>query len=309
MNLLALEGGHILMEACLESRLHYDKERYHLLLTHLDAITYEYDIAKDIMVFSETKRPHDKLCIEQYREKLFTVNRNLVHADFFDKLLAIYTGQNCKSQEVLIDFPLKPQGKFYWYEITSQQIQDDAGKITHTIGVMWNVDERMRECDTLRFRSEQDPLTGLYNRAGTEKAIDLYLSGKGGQVVSALLLLDIDNFQQINDTRGSHYGDQVLNGLSKEIKKLFRCSDILGRVGGSRFIVLMKDISEIGIVDIKAGKLSSIFNGGNSKLYAPDATCSVGAAIYPQNGASYTELLEYTEVKIKEKGLKLKLVL
>ncbi len=297
------------MEACLESRLHYDKERYHLLLTHLDAITYEYDIAKDIMVFSEAKRPHDKLCIEQYREKLFTVNRNLVHADFFDKLLAIYTGQNCKSQEVLIDFPLKPQGKFYWYEITSQQIQDDAGKITHTIGVMWNVDERMRECDTLRFRSEQDPLTGLYNRAGTEKAIDLYLSGKGGQVVSALLLLDIDNFQQINDTRGSHYGDQVLNGLSKEIKKLFRCSDILGRVGGSRFIVLMKDISEIGIVDIKAGKLSSIFNGGNSKLYAPDATCSVGAAIYPQNGASYTELLEYTEVKIKEKGLKLKLVL
>jgi len=297
------------MEACLESRLHYDKERYHLLLTHLDAITYEYDIAKDIMVFSEAKHPHDKLCIEQYREKLFTVNRNLVHADFFDKLLAIYTGQNCKSQEVLIDFPLKPQGKFYWYEITSQQIQDDAGKITHTIGVMWNVDERMRECDTLRFRSEQDPLTGLYNRAGTEKAIDLYLSGKGGQVVSALLLLDIDNFQQINDTRGSHYGDQVLNGLSKEIKKLFRCSDILGRVGGSRFIVLMKDISEIGIVDIKAGKLSSIFNGGNSKLYAPDATCSVGAAIYPQNGASYTELLEYTEVKIKEKGLKLKLVL
>jgi len=300
MNLLALKGGHIIMEACLESRLHYDKERYHLLLTHLDAITYEYDIAKDIMAFSDAKHPHDKKCIEQYRKKLFTVNRNLVHVDFFDKLLAIYTGQNCKSQEVLIDLPLNPQGKFYWYEITSEQIKDDAGKITHTIGVMWNVDERMRECDTLRFRSEQDPLTGLYNRAGTEKAIDLYLSGKGGQVVSALLLLDIDNFQQINDTRGHHYGDQVLHGLSKEIQKLFRCSDILGRVGGSRFVVLMKDIAEIGIVDIKAGKLSGIFNGGNSELYAPDATCSVGAAIYPHNGASYIELLEHIEEKIKK---------
>lgn len=279
----------------------YDRERYDLLLDQLQAITYEYDIQKDVMVFYDVLKPGTEECIEQYRKKLCTINRDMVHPDFLDKLLSIYMGQTMEPQELLMDFKRKGQDQFSWHRIVSKAVCDKAGHVVKTYGVLWDIDESLQgEMTLLNFRSARDPLTGLYNRPGIEKAISSYLESAEQDVVGALLILNIDQYQKINETRGRGFGEQVLISLSREIQQLFRTSDIVGHVDPGQFIILMKNIKDLMIVPRKADKLRHIFDNGAPSLYGVSVPCNVGTALFPYDGTDYATLLAMAYKSIEE---------
>lgn len=79
----------------------------------------------------------------------------------------------------------------------------------------------------------RDPLTGLYNRAGAEKHVDVSEPG-------ALLFIDIDNFKEVNDTFGHHEGDRVLHEVADTLRRSFRADDVIVRMGGDEFVVFAK---------------------------------------------------------------------
>lgn len=93
---------------------------------------------------------------------------------------------------------------------------------------------------SLKFRAEIDFLTGLYNRGQTfTQGQSLVEKAAKKQQPLAVILFDIDNFKTINDTYGHHVGDLALKSLSKRVKALLKNSDLIGRIGGEEFLIVL----------------------------------------------------------------------
>ena len=143
----------------------------------------------------------------------------------------------------------------------------------------------------LEDKADMDLLTELTNKAATERLITEYIEDKP-QGHGVLFILDIDNFKKVNDTMGHAFGDTLLKTLGKEIRTEFRVTDIVGRTGGDEFMIFLKDINDDLIIEREANKLIRFFHdfkaGGDYVKYS--ATASIGAAIYPNDGAQFKDL-------------------
>ncbi len=112
------------------------------------------------------------------------------------------------------------------------------------IAVAREISERKKLEDELRGKAENDHLTNLYNRRLFEELFGKTLaSWKRSQSPFSLLIIDIDDFKDINDTYGHQVGDQVLMLLAKQAKKSAREDDIIARIGGDEFAVVLPKTS------------------------------------------------------------------
>ena len=91
----------------------------------------------------------------------------------------------------------------------------------------------------LQWRASMDMLSGLLNRAATERAIKDRLLEMGQGDTCALFIVDLDNFKQVNDMLGHQAGDQAIRQAAEKLSSLFRASDIVGRLGGDEFVVFL----------------------------------------------------------------------
>ncbi|MDH4226210.1 MAG: GGDEF domain-containing protein [Deltaproteobacteria bacterium] len=128
----------------------------------------------------------------------------------------------------------------------------------------------------LVVQNNSDVLTGVYNRNGFfQTAMTLaFLAQRGGKSV-AVLLLDADDFKQINDLMGHKAGDEALKILGAVLKKHTRHSDIVGRYGGEEFLVLLADITADGVKAV-AEEIRAAVEKESAALSRP-FTVSIGA--------------------------------
>ena len=159
--------------------------------------------------------------------------------------------------------------------------------------VFFVVSYRVKDIRTnkdLENKADTDLLTGLNNKMTAERKIDEWLLREPDSP-HVLFLFDIDNFKKINDTMGHAFGDQVLKTLGEQLSQEFRKSDILGRIGGDEFVILLKDLKSEDIILKEADKLMDFFQQFKVGDYVKySATASVGAAIYPKDGKTFQEL-------------------
>jgi two-component system, cell cycle response regulator len=140
-----------------------------------------------------------------------------------------------------------------------------------------------------------DKLTGLYNRSYFDHFLDLEIKRSYRQKTSvALLMLDIDNFKQINDTFGHLVGDRILNQLGGLIKSKIRETDLPARYGGEEFAVVMPNTNlheaEQAAERLRQSIQEHRFDAGNCFL-----TVSIGVALYPLNATSMYELINKSD--------------
>lgn len=149
--------------------------------------------------------------------------------------------------------------------------------------------QKERVIDSLQLQASQDSLTQILNASSTRKLADMYLSVPDRSCV--LIMIDIDDFKHFNDAYGHTTGDEVLVTISEKIKNLFRGSDIVGRVGGDEFVVIMKNVTDLAIVRARCAQIIEKFNETCvSEEESSGINCSVGVARYPQHGSNYAEL-------------------
>ena len=147
--------------------------------------------------------------------------------------------------------------------------------------------------ETLKLKAENDLLTGLYNKVTSELAIADYIENEGKLGRHALLIIDIDDFKEINDELGHIIGDKALTEVANGIDHCLRTTDIKGRIGGDEFIVLLKNIHSNEDLELKAAEISSILKAIQlSKDTSSMLSCSVGAAIYPDHSVDFTDLFQ-----------------
>ena len=147
-----------------------------------------------------------------------------------------------------------------------------------------------RENKYLIHLSEIDPLTSVFNKETTQKLIDQKLKNYEH---FCFLILDVDDFKSANDNYGHAVGDKVLKNLSDLFKNHFRQTDIVGRIGGDEFIILIED--EV----IAESRIQSLLKKVNElkieELQDFKLSISVGMAFAPSNGTTFMELYRHAD--------------
>ncbi len=145
--------------------------------------------------------------------------------------------------------------------------------------------------ELLKDEALHDTLTGLYNRRFFDDYLNrqIHHAQREGQEFG-LLLFDIDNFKQVNDTYGHEIGDTILQQLGVLLKKIIRVEDIVCRYGGEEFICVLSN-SSLNFTKTRGEELryaiSNLFPGP----IPPKITISLGISNYPNHGTTPSELI------------------
>lgn len=202
-----------------------------------------------------------------------------------------------ETDEIECIFPVfHKEGHTVWVLNKAVRIQDDDGTV-YIHGILVDItklkqayDREKKITHVWEEKAKKDSLTHIYNAQNTRKLAEAYLKD-ANQNTAALLIIDLDDFKQINDKHGHMFGDAVLVQTAKIIKKLFRSEDIVGRIGGEEFLVLMKGTADLNIIQNRCNQLNESMQnmfGGQMPECAP--SCSIGVALFPQHADSYFEL-------------------
>jgi cyclic di-GMP phosphodiesterase Gmr len=161
------------------------------------------------------------------------------------------------------------------------------------------------------FRSAYyDELTGLPTRRVIEHRVNSLLHREGGQAHReghfALAFLDIDNFKHINDYYGHAIGDALLVEVARRLGLSLRETDILSRISGDEFLLLLNPIQNAqevaDYIEFMLQRLKAPFFIDQSEIFA---STSIGVSLYPEHGKSYDELRQNADIamyRVKNNG-------
>lgn len=222
-----------------------DKDARMDMLSYLmNEFTFEYDIEKDVMSFTEkyqTIFQRGKTFVH-FRENLRS-HYEIYHMDM-DKLLgALEEIMNGKEEGNVLFRLQMSTGNYEWFNAFYKVMYKDDHVPSFVVGKLVNVHQSQTEKEMLLKKSTRDPLTNLLNRSEIEKRTTVYIDDMDSEDFAALLIMDLDHFKSVNDTFGHSRGDDLLRDVANEIRDSFRTNDIVGRLGGDEFYIFMKDIA------------------------------------------------------------------
>ena len=176
-----------------------------------------------------------------------------------------------------------------------------------------DITDKKKTEDELRERAVRDSLTRAYNRYALDTVLADRLSEAGEkELISCIAVLDIDDFKDINDTRGQKAGDSVLKYLATRIKKELRENDLIIRTGGDEFVIYLHDIKDEKNAGIFMDRIFRKITGEytiedtlDDEKYTLEIGCSMGAAFYPVDGDTAERLMAKADealYKVKKSG-------
>ena len=271
--------------------------RYEIILAQTENILFEWDMQTDAVTFSDTweKIFGFQPLSQSVRDALR--GGSYFHPDdlplLLDRVASMQGGSNYEVAEVRM---VTAKGRYLWCRFRASAIRDKSGKLIKISGIIINIDVEKQAEQVLQDRAERDPLTKLLNKQTGRKQAEEYFAQFPQGVSCAMLIIDLDNFKEVNDRYGHLFGDAVLTKAAKEIKKLFRSQDIIARIGGDEFMVIMRGISDKNLVETRCTRLLTAFrNTFQNQQYNLPLSCSIGIALAPQHGISYYDLFQHAD--------------
>ena len=147
-----------------------------------------------------------------------------------------------------------------------------------------------------------DSLSGLANRNSLQEFLDrLIPTAKRKKEEFAFLFLDLDHFKTINDSLGHNIGDELLQKISGILKKVLRPNDFIARVGGDEFVLIIQDYkSNLELTNIIKRVQKQLSKPWVIQTHPVETTCSIGIAIFPQDGKDQISLMKSADIAMYE---------
>ncbi|HYH41670.1 MAG TPA: EAL domain-containing protein, partial [Burkholderiales bacterium] len=188
----------------------------------------------------------------------------------------------------------RKDGTLFWAKLSISPVHDDAGAVTHFVGIQSDVTELKNYQLELEYRANYDGLTGLANKNLLNDRLNQAIAWahRAGRHVG-LLYLDLDRFKLVNDSLGHAKGDALLKSVGARLKSHVRESDTVARLGGDEFAVVLNDIEDAAAAGAIArkvlGDLAMAITVDTHELFA---SASIGVCVYPRDGLDAEILLK-----------------
>lgn len=239
--------------------------------------------------------------------QVFVKNFKVLNDDAIRLLEALYNVQTTKATERLtIKVKNELQNRFVWCEVRITAVVNDKNQVHSIFGVLHNVDDIISAKEKLYEQTKIDPLTNLHNKNAfielTKEAL-LALPDQN----HALILIDLDDFKEVNRIFGHAFGDKILCNIAEKLKVVFSNYDIISRFGGDQFLIFVKNIP-YGTVYDKVGWLIEKLRENSRTpdgLSEYNITCSIGVCCTDLYGFDLFELLKNADISLyvsKEEG-------
>jgi diguanylate cyclase (GGDEF)-like protein len=180
-------------------------------------------------------------------------------------------------------------------EVFAQSSLDETDvKVSlNSIGYLWIFEDITIERNaqkTIQYLAEHDSLTGLYNRRSFDRALKEKLKQNPHQPM-ALVYVDLDNFKLINDLKGHARGDKVLMEVAHCLVETTRETDLVARVGGDEFVILISDIRDENLSSWCDRLITQLSRLDPNALGIDVTSSSVGIAVFPRDGQDAQSLM------------------
>ena len=235
-----------------DRRRAWQDERYRLLTEMTNKMSFDYDSDTDtvLLYIDRTGDGVEAQVIPHYLEKLASTRSGVVHPDDMDDVRRMFEDARGGAVEVSAEYRANYYGHGYaWYRANLFVAHDNAGA-WHLVGLIENIEDER----DLRYRAENDAATGLSNHATTQDLVAAALAKPAVREHSVCVVLDIDDFKAVNDNSGHMEGDALLRKVGSVLRSSFRESDVIGRVGGDEFVLLLKEVD----MDVVLRKLNQV---------------------------------------------------
>ena len=255
---------------------------------------YEIDIEDDIVIreYANRKKEAGKYSdvLEQFIEKRVLDQ----YQAYLRESCSLEYMKRCFQQQVydyIVEYEyIRNNGSPYW--VASELHLEEEKGIRKAFMTVRDIDSKKRRELHLEQQAVFDALTQVYNRSAGIRKISTALETMQPEDISAFLILDLDNFKQVNDCLGHMMGDQVLIEVARIMKTHFRNYDVICRLGGDEFIVFVQRLPIEALDKIIKSLLRKLMltYGAEGKEVAISA--SVGAALAPVHGTDFSQLYE-----------------
>lgn len=258
----------------------------------------EYEKFKDQLITSLSDNDTEK---DYLINKIKKINYNDNPKNFYSKLLKIF---------VHIDFEEK-EAKIHWemimdqYNYLSMLLKRNTGIRMAILDYFINISKIMANpllVEIHVFRQTEklamiDALTNLFNRRFFDISIKKeFKRAIRYKTILSFVIIDLDDFKKINDTKGHLFGDMVLKNFAKLLNDSSREEDIVCRYGGEEFVIILPNISPDGALNYIERKRKLVKN--NTFFSDANITFSAGIASYPENCDNYNDLLKFADIAL-----------
>ncbi len=244
----------------------------------VDVETGKYEMIKSTPIIDNLLKNSDSNGFSEHSRVVFSnvvVERNLENTLKFLDLSSLNARMHNK-YTITHEFLGKTEG---WFRARFIRVEDNIEtNLKHVVFAVESINEEKKLENHLRYLSETDQMTGIYNRGNGEKKISDKLKES---IKGTFCIIDCDKFKSINDTYGHLIGDKVIIALADSIQSVCGKGEIYLRLGGDEFAIYLVNVTEKDIIKEFAQSLFDSFcNIDIPELNGPKISVSFGAAIY-----------------------------
>ncbi|QNL44847.1 diguanylate cyclase [Oscillibacter hominis] len=280
-----------------QEELRLSLDRHEIILNQSNDIIFEWDVATDSMMVSANweKRFGYQPITENASRMLPVVSH--IHPDDVMQISTLV--QAACAGEGYIQAELRfaeANGRYRWCRVRATTQLDAKHHPVKVVGVITDIDNEKRATQKLMDRAERDTLTKLYNKEAGRKRVEWSIDHSEPTDSSAMLIIDVDDFKQINDRFGHMFGDAVLARMAERITGLFREGDVLSRIGGDEFLAFMPSIPSKEVAQVRAQKIiDSIRSLMREETKDVRLSYSIGIAYFPGDGEDFDTLFGHAD--------------
>lgn len=190
-------------------------------------------------------------------------------------------------------------GDIRWEKASISPVKNQDEKITHFIAALEDITVQKEQRKALEYNALHDALTGLPNRTLFEDRLNYAIAcAKRDASHFAVMLLDIDNFKEINDALGHYVGDAILREIAKRLTGAVRVSDTVARMGGDEYLILLPMIDEQQCDRLLKTVLDSLHAPYQFNERTFDLRVSIGITYYPDDAVDPEIILKNADVAL-----------